>query len=159
MPHHRCCCGAFEAVFCFPLTVWFTRYFQAGGPSPHPGPGSHPVILRANSPATPGTIQDTLPPALPVQRIPNPHVCKYKLYTKYQIWFLSTPTVYLNISCRSFYHDFILKESKVKLNCYHRYMWFRFKFLFLFLLFCFTPLSSARFKNLKILDYCEYQSS
>eukprot|EP00092_Neocalanus_flemingeri_P012405 GFUD01013373.1.p1 GENE.GFUD01013373.1~~GFUD01013373.1.p1 ORF type:complete len:1237 (+),score=326.19 GFUD01013373.1:521-3712(+) len=36
-------------------------------------PGSHPVILRANSPATPGTIQDTLPPALPVQRIPNPH--------------------------------------------------------------------------------------
>merc|ERR1719385_677058 len=38
-----------------------------------PGPGSHPVILRANSPATPGTIQDTLPPALPVQRIPNPH--------------------------------------------------------------------------------------
>ena len=39
------------------------------------GPGAHPVILRANSPATPGTIQDTLPPALPVQRIPNPHVC------------------------------------------------------------------------------------
>merc|ERR1719331_1644809 len=37
------------------------------------GPGAHPVILRANSPATPGTIQDTLPPALPVQRIPNPH--------------------------------------------------------------------------------------
>merc|ERR1719249_588886 len=26
------------------------------------GPGAHPVILRANSPATPGTIQDTLPP-------------------------------------------------------------------------------------------------
>ena len=46
--------------------------FQGG-----PGPGSHPVILRANSPATPGTIQDTLPPALPVQRIPNPHVCNY----------------------------------------------------------------------------------
>ena len=39
------------------------------------GAGAHPVILRANSPATPGTIQDTLPPALPVQRIPNPHVC------------------------------------------------------------------------------------
>merc|ERR1719319_1501771 len=37
------------------------------------GAGAHPVILRANSPATPGTIQDTLPPALPVQRIPNPH--------------------------------------------------------------------------------------
>merc|ERR1719347_1684451 len=37
------------------------------------GAGGHPVILRANSPATPGTIQDTLPPALPVQRIPNPH--------------------------------------------------------------------------------------
>ena len=47
--------------------------FQGG-----PGPGSHPVILRANSPATPGTIQDTLPPALPVQRIPNPHVCNYQ---------------------------------------------------------------------------------
>ena len=41
--------------------------------SPFQGP-SHPVILRANSPATPGTIQDSLPPALPVQRIPNPHV-------------------------------------------------------------------------------------
>merc|ERR1719347_343059 len=41
--------------------------------APGPVPGSHPVILRANSPATPGTIQDTLPPALPVQRIPNPH--------------------------------------------------------------------------------------
>merc|ERR1740123_2880685 len=47
------------------------QHMQAGGQLP--GPGSHPVILRANSPATPGTIQDTLPPALPVQRIPNPH--------------------------------------------------------------------------------------
>merc|ERR1719474_1807594 len=46
---------------------------RPGQPMQAGAPGSHPVILRANSPATPGTIQDTLPPALPVQRIPNPH--------------------------------------------------------------------------------------
>ena len=44
------------------------------------------------------------------------------------------------------YHDFILKESKVKLYCY-QYMWFRFKFLFLLFCFVFTPLISARFKE------------
>ena len=56
------------------LTATSCNAFSLFQSSAAGGGGGHPVILRANSPATPGTIQDTLPPALPVQRIPNPHV-------------------------------------------------------------------------------------
>ena len=75
-----------------------------GGGSSGSGAGGHPVILRANSPATPGTIQDTLPPALPVQRIPNPHVrnsfnamTNVRKYKNIFLSFLLPSSIYLSL--------------------------------------------------------------
>lgn len=118
--------AAFWGFFWLTPKVWFVCYaivyikFQAGG---GPGPGSHPVILRANSPATPGTIQDTLPPALPVQRIPNPHVC--------------SPHFTLNTSTHCQTEPTIATwTSNVKLGLYLFYTYVV-KVLFCFLSFCF----------------------